>query len=89
MGINFWDNQSTDNSRKIIESFKDKRIRYFYSDNFTDLGGARAKRHLIKGDYLAILDTDDIWYPKKLEKQLGYFMILMLGFVLVILYFLL
>ena len=70
----FWDNQSIDSSREIIQSFKDNRIKYFYSDQFTDLGGARAKAcNFVEGDFLAILDTDDIWYPKKLEKQLKYF----------------
>ena len=27
----FWDNKSSDNSAKIIKSFKDKRIKYYYS----------------------------------------------------------
>ena len=29
----FWDNLSTDNSKKIIEKFLDKRIKYFKSNN--------------------------------------------------------
>ena len=29
MGINFWDNNSTDNSAKIFKNFKDKRLKYF------------------------------------------------------------
>ena len=37
----FWDNQSTDNSKNIISSFKDRRIRYYYSQEFTKLGEAR------------------------------------------------
>jgi len=70
----FWDNQSNDRSSEIIKSFRDKRIKYFYSDNFTDLGGARAKAcKFTKGEYLAILDTDDIWFPNKLKNQLNYF----------------
>ena len=59
----FWDNQSTDNSAKIIKGFNDNRIKYFYAKRFTDLGGARANAcKYVNGDYLAILDTDDIWY---------------------------
>ena len=70
----FWDNQSNDSSSETIKSFRDERIKYFYSDNFTDLGGARAKAcKYIEGEYLAILDTDDIWFPNKLKNQLNYF----------------
>ncbi len=69
----FWDNQSSDNSAEIFNKYKDKRMIYYLSDEFTDLGGARAKAcKYIKGDYLAILDCDDIWFPKKLEVQLDY-----------------
>ena len=59
-----WDNQSTDNSLDIINLYKkkDKRIKCFVSKNHTDLGGGRASawKHL-KGKYLAILDTDDLF----------------------------
>lgn len=67
----FWDNQSKDRSAEIFNKFKDNRMFYYYSPEFTDLGGARANacKH-IKGEYLAILDCDDIWYPNKLEVQL-------------------
>lgn len=27
----FWDNKSTDNSEKILKSFKDKRIKYYFA----------------------------------------------------------
>jgi glycosyltransferase involved in cell wall biosynthesis len=33
----FWDNQSTDNSKKIIHKFTDDRIKYFKSENFKKL----------------------------------------------------
>ena len=67
----FWDNQSTDRSAMIFKSFEDSRMRYFYSDEFTDLGGARAKAcNFVKGEYLSILDCDDKWFPNKLEAQL-------------------
>ena len=69
----FWDNQSSDNSAEIFHKYKDKRMIYHLSDQFTDLGGARAKASkYIRGDYLAILDCDDIWFPKKLQVQLDY-----------------
>ena len=37
----FWDNQSSDNSKKIFDSFNDKRFKYFYSDKHTTLYEAR------------------------------------------------
>jgi len=70
----FWDNQSTDNSKAIFESYQDNRFKYFYAPEHTDLGGARANafKHL-DGDFIAILDTDDVWLPIKLEKQVQLF----------------
>ena len=29
----FWDNKSKDNSKKILNKFKDNRIKYYYSNN--------------------------------------------------------
>jgi glycosyltransferase involved in cell wall biosynthesis len=70
----FWDNQSTDNSKEIVDSYQDDRIKYFYAPEHTDLGGGRARafEHL-RGDYIAILDTDDVWMSEKIEKQLELF----------------
>ena len=31
----FWDNQSTDNSKAIFDSFNESRFKYFYSEKFT------------------------------------------------------
>lgn len=67
------DDCSKDNTRALIEKLaqKDPRIRYhFQAKN----GGAAIARNtalsLAKGRYIAFLDSDDIWEPTKLEKQL-------------------
>jgi len=66
--IIFWDNQSTDNSAKIIKSYNDKRIKYFYASKFTPLGEARNFAiGKCSGEWIAFLDCDDIWDKNKLE----------------------
>tara|TARA_Y100001978_G_scaffold36303_1_gene32255 strand:+ start:1329 stop:2261 length:933 start_codon:yes stop_codon:yes gene_type:complete len=72
--IIFWDNQSTDNSCKIIKSYKDQRIKYYYSEEYNKLGKARNLAiEKANGDLIAFLDCDDLWLPKKLELQLSVF----------------
>jgi glycosyltransferase involved in cell wall biosynthesis len=69
----FWDNASDDGSSEIAASYGDK-VRCFRSDTMVPLGTARALAYeQTKGDFVAILDADDIWLPKKLEKQLDLF----------------
>ncbi len=66
--IIFWDNQSTDNSAKIIKSYQDKRIKYFYAPTHTSLGEARNLAiDKAQGEWIAILDCDDIWHQDKLQ----------------------
>jgi len=68
----FWDNRSTDLSAQIFQEYKDKRFRYFLSEKHTSLGEARnlAAKHA-NGDWIAFLDCDDLWHPKKLELQIS------------------
>ncbi|WP_415397887.1 glycosyltransferase [Sulfurimonas sp. CS5] len=69
--IIFWDNQSTDESAEIVKSYKDDRIKYFYAPVHTLLGEARNKAvQKANGEWIGILDCDDIWHDDKLEKQL-------------------
>ncbi len=69
--IIFWDNVSTDNSRKIVESYNDKRIKYFLADKHVSLGESRNLAiEKSNGKYLAFLDSDDWWKKTKLEKTL-------------------
>ncbi len=70
----FYDNCSNDNSKKIIEKFKDRRIKYFKSKLFLNLYHAR--NNAIKnatGEYIAFLDTDDWWDQNKLKQQVHFF----------------
>lgn len=80
--IIFWDNQSNDKSAKIIKSYKDKRIRYYYAQNHTNLYFARQEAiKKTKGEFIAFLDVDDYWLNNNLEKQLKLFEDLEVGFV--------
>lgn len=62
------DNNSTDDSEKIIKSYKDPRIKFFKIKN----NGIIAKSRNLgikksKADWIAFLDSDDLWYANKLS----------------------
>lgn len=62
---------STDKSAEIIRSFDDKRIIYSYQKN-QGLSIARNEAILkSNGEYIALLDQDDLWLPEKIEKQIS------------------
>ena len=70
----FVDNASNDNSKKIFNYYKDLRFKYIYIDKVVNLGQARqVALKNCSGDYIAFLDTDDIWFEKKLETQIKFF----------------
>jgi len=67
------DDCSSDNTVSIINSFiaKDKRIRL--KENLKNSGAAFSRNEGLlqcKYDYIAFIDSDDIWAKEKLEKQL-------------------
>lgn len=70
------DDCSTDHSVEIISSFviKDQRIKLIRNEK--NSGGPSIPRNLgmasAKGDLIAFLDSDDIWMPEKLERQLEF-----------------
>lgn len=69
----FWDNQSTDSTREIVESYCDPRIHYFYAPEHTSLGKARnLAMEKVKGLYLVFLDSDDIWHEVFLEEAVNF-----------------
>ncbi len=62
---------SIDRTADIVKDFSDSRIRLI--ENKENLGVSKT-RHTgalaAKGDWIAILDSDDMWTPNKLEKQI-------------------
>jgi glycosyltransferase involved in cell wall biosynthesis len=61
------DDGSTDNTKEVVDSFVDPRIRYIYQEN---RGVSAAQNTGIKassGEYIAILGADDMWLPENLE----------------------
>jgi glycosyltransferase involved in cell wall biosynthesis len=61
---------STDNTRNIIESYKDERIRLI--DNEINLGLASSLNRgisLSRGVYIARMDADDVSFPERFKRQ--------------------
>lgn len=67
------DDCSADNTDAVVASFADERIRYFHNDH--NSGAALTRNYALReaqGEWIAFLDSDDLWLPKKLEKQLNF-----------------
>lgn len=67
------DDCSTDNTDEIVASFKDERIKYF--KNETNSGAALTRNRALReaqGEWIAFLDSDDLWMPEKLERQIKF-----------------
>ncbi|PRO65842.1 glycosyltransferase family 2 protein [Alkalicoccus urumqiensis] len=67
------DDNSSDNTSEVIETFKDPRIRYLV--NKENQGGAFSRNRGIvasEGDVIAFQDSDDEWVKEKLELQMPF-----------------
>jgi glycosyltransferase involved in cell wall biosynthesis len=67
------DDCSNDQTEEIVYSYKDSRI-YFYK-NEKNCGAAISRNkgiRLARGEWIAFLDSDDLWANNKLEKQLRF-----------------
>lgn len=67
------DDCSSDNTDEIVASFSDPRIKYIKARKNKGAALARNKAlRIAKGEWIAFLDSDDLWMPDKLEKQLEF-----------------
>ena len=67
------DDSSSDASIELVKAFGDERIRIFALDK--NGGAALARNKAIeeaRGRWIAFLDSDDLWMPEKLERQIAY-----------------
>lgn len=67
------DDCSVDNTDEIVASFSDERIKYFKNEK--NSGAAISRNRALreaKGKWIAFLDSDDLWLPEKLEKQIAF-----------------
>lgn len=59
---------------KIIKSFADNRIKYYRNEKNLEISRTRNRLlDLSVGEYIAVMDHDDISLPTRFEKQVKYF----------------
>ena len=69
------DDCSKDNTKEIVDAYiaRDPRIKYFCLEVNSGAAVARTKAmELADGEYMAFCDSDDLWMPDKLERQLAF-----------------
>lgn len=67
------DDASPDGTVDVIRSYQDPRIRFF--PHHINYGATFNHRFLLEraqGEYVALINSDDLWLPGKLEKQVRY-----------------
>lgn len=65
------DDGSTDQTQQVLQERYGSMIRYIFQEN---QGESAARNHgisLAQGELIAFLDSDDLWLPQKLERQVG------------------
>lgn len=69
------DDASTDNSVSIVESLVSSDPRSHLIKLEENKGAAFCRNRateIARGDFIAFLDSDDLWHPRKLEKQIAF-----------------
>ena len=67
------DDCSTDNTDEIVTSFNDNRIIYVKNEKNSGAAVSRNKAlKMARGKWIAFLDSDDVWLPEKLERQIEF-----------------
>ena len=64
------DDGSTDNTETLMKKYPD--VHYVYQENTGQAAARNRGIALAKGEYLAFLDSDDIWLAGKLHLQMNY-----------------
>ncbi len=67
------DDCSTDKTDDVVSSFSDSRIKYIKNEK--NMGAALTRNRAMReaqGEWIAFLDSDDLWMPEKLEKQIAF-----------------
>jgi len=64
---------STDGTREILESYRDRRIRLFHQDNIGLTRSLNKGIRLARGEYIARMDADDISDVDRLSYQVALF----------------
>lgn len=70
------DNHSVDDTREVVSAYssRDKRIKYVLYDNNGFIANSRNRGiGMSGGEYVAFIDSDDLWYADKLQKQIALF----------------
>lgn len=67
------DDNSTDKTREIINSYKDERIRLINGTQKSLAAALNIGIKQAKGEFIARMDSDDISSPKRFEEQLNIF----------------
>ena len=63
---------STDGTRNVIRTFKDARIKLIEQTNKGVAAALNTGLEYARAPYIARFDADDVCYPERLEKQLGF-----------------
>ena len=69
------DDCSTDGTDEVVKPFAEKDGRIKYACNAKNSGAAITRNNALRrarGRWIAFLDSDDLWLPEKLEKQLRF-----------------
>ena len=67
------DDASTDSSRKSIESYYDIRMKKYYAEKNRNIAySLNLALSMASGEYIARIDSDDVWELNKLETQVQY-----------------
>lgn len=66
------DDESPDGSVEICRQFQDSRIKIISQKNRGLAGARNTGIRNATGDYLAFLDSDDLWLPEKLERHVAH-----------------
>jgi glycosyltransferase involved in cell wall biosynthesis len=67
-------NGSTDNTEQVVKGLAWDKLRYYYQADTGSVAGPRNTGiRQARGEYIAFLDSDDLWYEEKLKQSMMIF----------------